>query len=575
MPIAQKKLSRGANASMSRPTSRPGADVLDAVGQRVGQLEVVRRPGLLDVVAGDRDRVEPRHLLRGVREDVGDDPHRRRRRVDVGVADHELLEDVVLDGPRQLLGRHALLLGRDDVERQHRQHRAVHRHRDAHLVERDALEQLAGVVDRVDRDAGHADVADDARVVGVVAAVGREVERDREALLAGREVAAVERVGLLGGREAGVLADRPRLGRVHRRVRTAQERRQARVGVEARRGPRGRRRCRGPRRRCPRARPTARRRRSRGRRSRDRARTAARGRAAGPGSCCGMLIGELLSDRTEEGQRVDAHRDGRVGADVRVLAGQDDVRRAGLAQRGDQVGAPRLVGRVVADQADDRRAAGLAVGRDDVVDALGRTGRRRCRRRRRRTGWPRRSRGRCSAAIGAHRGQEDRRGGRLVAQRLELAGVAVHRRADRSYGRRSGSVSCRFGNSETPVIGRCAPRDRERPVGDRRRSTRPRHQVERRLEAVGRVDLAEQLPGRAGQVVGELLDGVRAAGRVGDRRDVRLADQQARGVAGDAAAERLGQAERLVERQHRDRGGAADAGGERATVVRSMFTYGS
>ena len=39
-----------------------GAQVLDAVGERVGQLQVGGRPGLLDVVAGDRDRVEPRHL---------------------------------------------------------------------------------------------------------------------------------------------------------------------------------------------------------------------------------------------------------------------------------------------------------------------------------------------------------------------------------------------------------------------------------------------------------------------------------------------------------------------------------
>ena len=209
-----------------------GADVLDAVGEGVGQLEVGRRPGLLDVVAGDRDRVEPRHLLRGVAEDVGDDPHARLRRVDVGVADHELLEDVVLDRPRELLRLHPLLLGGGDVEREHREHRAVHRHADAHLVERDALEERAGVVDRVDRHPGHADVTLHARVVGVVAAVGGEVEGDREALLAGRQVAAVEGVGLLGGREAGVLADGPRLGGVHRRVGTAEVRREARVGVQ-------------------------------------------------------------------------------------------------------------------------------------------------------------------------------------------------------------------------------------------------------------------------------------------------------------------------------------------------------
>ena len=99
-------------------------------------------------------------------------------------------------------GRHPLLLGRDDVERQHRQDGAVHRHRDAHLVQRDAVEELPHVQDRVDRDARHADVAGHPRVVGVVAAVGGQVEGDRQALLPGGEVAPVERVGLRRGGEA-------------------------------------------------------------------------------------------------------------------------------------------------------------------------------------------------------------------------------------------------------------------------------------------------------------------------------------------------------------------------------------
>ena len=209
-----------------------GPQVLDAVGQRVGQLQVGRRPGLLDVVAGDRDRVELRHPARGEPEDVGDDPHRRARRVDVGVADHELFEDVVLDRARQLLAGHALLLGGDDVEGQHRQHGAVHGHRDAHAVQRDPVEQLPHVVDRVDRDAGHPDVARHPRVIAVVAAVGRQVEGDRQALLPGGEVAPVERVGLLGGGEPGVLADRPGLVHVHRRVGPAQVRGQAGIGGE-------------------------------------------------------------------------------------------------------------------------------------------------------------------------------------------------------------------------------------------------------------------------------------------------------------------------------------------------------
>ena len=157
---------------------------------------------------------------------------RRSGRIDVGVADHELLEDVVLDRAGELFRRHALFLGGDDVERHDRQHRAVHGHRHGHLVERDAGEQRPHVVDRVDRDARHADVAGDARMVAVVAAVGRQVERDGQALLSARQVAAVERVGVLGGGEAGVLPDGPRLRHVHGRVGAAQVRRDAGIGVE-------------------------------------------------------------------------------------------------------------------------------------------------------------------------------------------------------------------------------------------------------------------------------------------------------------------------------------------------------
>ncbi len=69
-------------------------------------------------------------------------------------------------------------------------------------------------------------------MVGVITAVGREIERDREALLAGGDVAAVEGVGIFGRREAGVLADRPGLQRVHRRVGTAHVWRDAGVGIE-------------------------------------------------------------------------------------------------------------------------------------------------------------------------------------------------------------------------------------------------------------------------------------------------------------------------------------------------------
>ncbi len=119
-------------------------------------------PALVHMIAGDGDTVEPWHVRRAVGEDVRDDPHRGPGRIDVGVADHELLEDVVLDGPFERRPGHALLFRRDDIEGHDRDDRAVHGHGNGHLIQRDAVEQDLHVLDRVDRNARHADIAGDA-----------------------------------------------------------------------------------------------------------------------------------------------------------------------------------------------------------------------------------------------------------------------------------------------------------------------------------------------------------------------------------------------------------------------------
>ena len=176
------------------------------------------------MVAGNGDGVELGHVLGRVFEDVGDNPHGEFGRVDVGVAHHELLEDVVLYRAGHLVETDALFEPRDDVEGQYREHGAVHRHRYGHLVERNAVEEHFHVLHGAYRNARLAHVAHHARMVGVVAAVGGEVERHRKTLLPRCEVAAVEGVALFGGREAGVLTDGPRTHHVHRAVRAAQER---------------------------------------------------------------------------------------------------------------------------------------------------------------------------------------------------------------------------------------------------------------------------------------------------------------------------------------------------------------
>ena len=117
--------------------------------------------------------------------------------------------------PRSCVGRDALLLGDELVQQEQQRRGRVDRHRGRDLVERDPVEEELHVGERVDRDAGPPDLAGGARVVGVVAELRREVERDGEPGLPALEQVAEARVRLLGRGGAGVLADRPRPAAVH------------------------------------------------------------------------------------------------------------------------------------------------------------------------------------------------------------------------------------------------------------------------------------------------------------------------------------------------------------------------
>ena len=222
--MPQKKERRGGELVHGQAGLDAGADILQTVGQGVAQFDVGGGAGLLHVVAGDGDGVELGHIGGGIAEDVADDPHGGLRGIDIGVADHELLEDVVLNGAGEELLVHTLLLGGQDIEGHDGQHGAVHGHGHGHLVQRDAGEEDLHIQDGVHGHAGLAHVAHHTGVVGVIAAVGGQVEGNGQTLLTGRQIAAVEGVGLLGSGEAGVLPDGPGPGDVHGGVGPAKER---------------------------------------------------------------------------------------------------------------------------------------------------------------------------------------------------------------------------------------------------------------------------------------------------------------------------------------------------------------
>src|SRR5258706_11731132 len=82
-------------------------------------------------------------------------------------------------------------------------------HRGGDPVERDLPEELRQVIHRVDRHPDPAHFARGHRVIGVVAHLGREVERGGEPGLSRGEKIAEPPVGFPGGAEAGVLAHGP------------------------------------------------------------------------------------------------------------------------------------------------------------------------------------------------------------------------------------------------------------------------------------------------------------------------------------------------------------------------------
>ena len=172
-----------------------------------------------------------RQLPIAVGEDVGHDPERWARRVDVGPARHVFLEDVVLDRAGQDPLIDALFPSDGDVQGQQDDGRRVDGHGRGDLAERDPGKQLFHIREGID---GHADPADlplGQGVVRVVPHLGREVEGDAQAADALVQQVVIAPVGLGRGAKTGVLAHGPEPSPVHRRLDAAGKRETAREFV--------------------------------------------------------------------------------------------------------------------------------------------------------------------------------------------------------------------------------------------------------------------------------------------------------------------------------------------------------
>ncbi len=190
----------------------------EPVREREGELLRGRRARLADVVARDGDRVPERHLAGAVLDHVHAEPHGRLRREDPLLLGDVLLEDVRLDRPAQAFTRYALFLGDADIEGEQHGGRRVDRHRGGDLAQRDAGEEQLHVLQRVDRHALAAHLAEGLGMVGVVPHERRHVEGGGQPRLPVLEQVAEARVRLLRGPEARELAHRPQPAPVHRGV---------------------------------------------------------------------------------------------------------------------------------------------------------------------------------------------------------------------------------------------------------------------------------------------------------------------------------------------------------------------
>ena len=170
------------------------AHIFAPIGQGIGQLLHQVGAGLLHVIARDRDRVEFRHLVRGIFDDIGNDPHRGFGRVNIGVTHHEFFQNVILNGARQQRFIVALFFAHHDEIGQNRDHRAIHGHRNRNLVQRDAVEENFHIFHAVDRHASLAHIAHHTGVIAVIAAMGGQIEGHRYTLLARRQRLAVKGV---------------------------------------------------------------------------------------------------------------------------------------------------------------------------------------------------------------------------------------------------------------------------------------------------------------------------------------------------------------------------------------------
>ena len=175
------------------------------------------------MVTGNGNTVELRHVLGGIFENITNNTHGHGRRINVGITNHEFLQDIILDGALQNLTVYALFDACTDEEGQDGENRTVHGHGYGHLVQRNTIKKDVHIQHGAHGHASLTDIADYAGIIGIVAAVGWKVKCNGQPLLAGRQVSLIKCIGFFSGREPCILPDSPWTEYVHGGVRSTEE----------------------------------------------------------------------------------------------------------------------------------------------------------------------------------------------------------------------------------------------------------------------------------------------------------------------------------------------------------------
>ena len=197
------------------------APILDGVQhgnrRRHGKSQFLHRfrPGFLQVVGADIDRVPFRHFADREGDHVGGQFEARTRREDMGAAGQVFLDDIVLGGAAESAPRHPGFFSRRDIKRQQPGCRGIDGHRGIHLVQGNIPKQGLHVTQMADWHADLADFAQGQGMVRIVAGLGRQVESHRKAGLSAPQIGAEE--GVRFGRRSmpGIGPEKPRTVTLH------------------------------------------------------------------------------------------------------------------------------------------------------------------------------------------------------------------------------------------------------------------------------------------------------------------------------------------------------------------------